>query len=604
VTTLRALLLAWVATTACAGESAPAAEVAQVGVPSASLGAELPLGRTLVYALAWTVEAGFEAGSPLGLPLAGGLHLEGELHVQALEPRDGGTLAAIWFNALSVGELSVNGERIDVGPAALVGQRAYFIIDRSGAVTRTWFGPDATPLFQQVMSGALARFDLQGATGAGTHVVRTGHGLAEVTYARTGEAGAVRRDLQRMVRFDSFAGVEPERAAVEGVADLALDADRIPLAIDSREDAAVADEGWSFGSHDRFRASRTRIDDGPPLAIPNDFASYVEHDPQAPPDPSEAERVLAQRFAGELEVRDVAIAVKALDGGLLPGPGFASQATGLLRGWPDEAREMIPVALSASGHGRQLAFDLLSSAGTTQAQTVMIELLERDDVREWPEFPLLVGRFAFVYRPTAQTAQFLLALQTEARADGRDVLARAALYPLGSVARSIEPTDPWLTELLHARLVEELAAAADPPERIAAIAGLGNLSRLADRGLLLTLLADPDDGVRAHAVTALRNMVAPDTTAALITALRDPDTGVASNALDVLANHHLGPDGSAQLAAIIIAGEYNLELDTAIVNALAFRVADDPSVSAALRALASRVRDHEILRRIEQLVGT
>lgn len=590
------------AATACKPAAAPPQAAA---VARRDQGPVMPIGRTFVYALSWTIESGFDAGagSPLGLPLAGGLHLEGELHVQAIGEREDGTLAAIWFDALPVRELVVNGERLEVESTTLVGPRAYFVIDAEGGVPQTWFGPTTPPLFRQVMSGALARFDLRGAA-AGTQVVPTGQGLAEVTYARAGEPGTVRRELQRMVRFDAFAGVDPERTDVDGVVDLVLDTDRIPLRIDGREDAAVADDGWSFGSHDRFVAVRQRVDDGTPLPVPEDLATYTEHDPSALPDPAEAERVLAQRFAGDLAVGDVADVVKALDGGLMPGRGFISQATGLLRGWPDEARGMIPIALGASSHGRQLAFDVLASAGTPQAQEVMRELLGRDDVRAWPELPLLVGRFAFVHRPTAASAQFLLAMHTDARTDGETELARAILYPLGSVGRAIERDEPWLAELLHARLVESLAQAPGPEPRMAAIAGLGNFARQDDRSHLLPLLADADAAIRANAITAMRNMVAPDTTAAILAALRDPDPGVATNAIDVLADHHFGPEGSPVLAAVVIAGDHNPEIETAMVNALSPRVADDPSVRVALRELAGRSRDRDLVARIAEIVAS
>jgi hypothetical protein len=595
------LLLLCASVNACGGEApTPASHETPTTAPAPTL----PIGRTLVYALQWTVDSGVEpdGGSPIGLPLAGGLRIEGELHLQAVESRADGTIVAAWFDALGVRELTVNGERIEVEPAALVGPKAWFLLDGEGAVARVWFDADGGSLFRHVMAGALAHFDLRGAlAGASPVVVPTGHGLSEARYAREG-AGTVRRELAALVRFDAVAGVDADRAAVEGVAELALDEAGVPSRFGSDEAAKVRERDWAFSSHDRFDATRVRVEDGEPLAPPGDLSRLADHDPAAPRDTSEAERALAQRFAGEMEVQDVANAVTALDGGLLPSGGFASRATGLLRGWPERARELGPVALGATGHGRQLVFDLLASAGTPEAQAVMRELLEREEVQAWPEHPLLVGRFAFVRAPTVETALFVLELHTRARAAHDDELARAILYPLGSVARAIDRSDPWLGALLHARLIEVFAHAVDARTRIAATAGLGNCGRLEDRAHLLPLLRDDDDAVRMHAATALRDMIAPDATAALVAALRDPDRAVAATALDVLSDHHWGTAGSAVLAAIVIAGEHNPELDHELVNALADRMAGDPGVPAALRTLAARTSDRDLAARIARLL--
>lgn len=600
----RKLLVIGLLALAC-GDQAPPGPEASAGARLAE-GPALTLGRTYVYGLEWKVESGFDPAheSPAGLPLAGGLHLQGELHVQAIGSHEGATMAAIWFEALGAHAITLNGERLHVEPSLLLGQRAYFSLAADGGVSRVWFGPETHSLFRHTMDGALARFDLRGAlVGSNARVIPTGHGMAEVTYTRAGEPGAIRRELQRMTRFDAMADVDPELPVVEGVTELVLDGDRVPLRIDGREDVDARDGGWVFGSHDRFSATRVRFEDGAPLQIPGDLSGYIEHDPAAPRDPTEAERVLAQGFAKGLAVHDIADAVTTIDSGVLPGRGFVVRATGLLRGWPEQARGMIPIALRAESNGRQLAFELLASAGTPQAQSVMRELLGREDVRGWPELPMLVGRFAFVDQPTVETAKFVLALHTEAREAGNHTLANASLYPMGSVARAIEQTAPWLAELLHARLLEALGRNEGVSGQLAAMAGVGNLGRVDDHVRLLPLLRDDDGAIRANAATALRNMIAPDATAALVEALRDPDRGVASNALDVLAEHHYDDAAdSSRLAAIVIAAAHNPEIDRAVVSALGDRIDDDPTVRTALRELATRTTDRELVARIQRLV--
>jgi hypothetical protein len=581
--------------TACADPPAPVEMVVQAVHPRPAV---LPAGRTLVFDLDWMVDAGFEEGSPLTLPIAGGLHLVGELHVQAIGAQDGGTLAAVWFGGLDTRELMINRETLAVEPEMLVGPRAWFVLDDQGGIADAWFAPEAPALFRHVMGGVLTRIDLRGAA-EGTHAVPTAHGLGNVAYVQDGDT--VRRQVQSIARFDAMGGTQTGQPEIAGTYDLVVDDDGMPLRIASDERASASDEGWTFGAHDRFSATRTRIDAGVDLLAP-DLAAYRHHDPAAAPDYRESEQVLAQRMSGDMMAKDIALVMTAQDGGLLPSPGFISQATGLLRGWPDEAWSIVPDILAAQSHGRQLGFDVLSSAGTPEAQQVMCELLARDDVRGWEELPLLVGRFAFVRRPTSATVYFALGMHTWARTSGDEMLAQAMLYPLGSLARHVERDDPWLAELVHARLVAEHASARDIDDRTAAIAGLGNHGRASDEDLLLGMLVDDDERIRASAVTALRDFETHEVTEAMVVALGDRERAVAMRALDILDRRLEGAEGAARLAEIASVGAHNPELALSMANKLALRVQEHPSVRQALAQVASRTEDRELAMRIADLL--
>lgn len=597
-TSLRHLVLAVTLSTGC--DDVPAQPSVDAPTVVDATAAVLPLGRTLVFDLDWTVDAGFDEGSPVTLPMAGGLHIVGALHLQAVGARDGGTLTAVWFDALDTRELTVNREAIAIEPAMLVGPRAWFVLDDGGGIADAWFAPDAPPLFRHVMSGVLARLDLRGAA-VGTQQVPTAHGLGNVTYARNDDT--VRRQVQSVVRFDAMGGVQAGHPEIAGTYDLVVDPSGLPLRIASDERAAASDEGWTFGAHDRFSATRSRIDAGADLPVP-DLATYQHHDPAAAPDFREAEQVFAQRMAGDMVAKDISLVMTAQDGGLLPGPGFITQATGLLRGWPDEAWSIVPDVLATRSHGRQLGFDVLSSAGTPEAQQVMCELLARDDVRSWKELPLLVGRFAFVRRPTSASVHFVMSMHAWARTRGDEALAQAILYPLGSLARSVEHDDPWLAEVVHEHLIRELVTAEDLDTRVAAIAGLGNHGRAADGERLLALLAEDDDQIRASAVIALRHLDAPEVTEAMVTAMRDVNRTVAMRALDTVDERLHGGEGAARLAAITSSGAYNEELALSLANKLAERMQADPSVRPAMTELAQRTGDRALTLRIAELLAT
>lgn len=95
-----------------------------------------------------------------------------------------------------------------------------------------------------------------------------------------------------------------------------------------------------------------------------------------PADHSEAEVASAQQFSEGLTPTDLAVNVVSVgEHGLPPPPGFLMRARGFLIGWPERARDLVPLYEQAStDQMRALILDLLTSAGTPQAQGVIVEL--------------------------------------------------------------------------------------------------------------------------------------------------------------------------------------------------------------------------------------
>lgn len=579
---MRPKLLMLASLLAC-GAPEIAADAPETAVAASPRGPELRAGELHLYALAWQARAGDGEAGPVG----GGLSLRGQLALQAIEARAGGTLVALWFPELPERELTALGEAIEVAPELLVGPRAYAVVEADGELRRTWFEPTAPPLFRQVMGGALARIDLRGAAaGPEPRVVPGLHGLAEVRYRRDDD-GTVRRDLQRVVRFDALPGAPADAPAISGAAALAVDerGGLVSLAVEER--AVVGGDAPVFASEERFALTRVDRRAGEAIEAP-DLSTMIERDAAAPPDMEEASRALSRRFAEGLTLADVAFAVGNIDNGLLPREGFVIRATGLLRGWPELADEM-PALLRAAetGRGRRLVFDLLSSAGTPAAQRVLRDALAGPEAAGWPELPSLVQRLALVQRPTRETGWFAVDYYDAARASGRDELRRATLYPLGSLAgRLLAGDSPWAAVVLHARLLDALAAADDVPDRVAALAGLGNAGFAVDRERVLAYLHDEDAQVRAAAASALRRMVAPETTAALLAALRDPDDLVAAQALMAVREHLPGPAAATRLAEVVAGDAYHAALAVGLADVLA-ELPDDPAVRRALEHLAA-----------------
>lgn len=582
--TVRALVLAALVATAACGSAGP------VGSPESSpqlavavpVAPALTIGEAHVYTLDWQTEA-TRTGEKSRV--SGGLHLQGELHVSAIAHGPEGTRASVWLSSLKRRELSLQGQAVELDEETLAGPRAELLIADDGAVRRVFFAPDSAPVFRELMTGVIARLDLRGATAdTAPRQVRGGHGLVEVMYHRD-DSGAVIRELGSVLRFDTAPGVEVDREGLVGHGRIELDDSRVPVRIELRDSAMLAEQ-LGLVADDRFTLVRTRIEQ----AVVPALVDPIEIDPTDEPDQRAIALALDRQYAQDVTMDDLEIAMTTVDGGVLPRAGEVSRAAALLRGWPERTAELQALAMGAGSHGRQLAFDLLASAGTPEAQRAMCALLAEPVAASWRERALLVQRFAFVGAPTSETAEFLLAQAAAAEHAGDETSLRAVLHPLGTVTGRLE--DPWLAERLH-RVLVDAAGDEDGKVRAAAISGLGNARRRDDLERLIAATRDDDAGVRVEAVAALRTHVIPKATAALLAALDDADPAVASRALNVLHERHFEGEADPELLARARSGEYNRQLDRAMASAL-YAHREDADVRVALAAIASRTAEPDL----------
>ena len=574
----RAILILFAAVVGCSSTPPEPPVSAVIEVAAAPV---LRIGEVHVYELDWRSEASREETQTV----SGGVALQGELAVSAIAQERDGTRVAVWFPSLPTREVRMMGETIVVDEATLVGPRAELIVGADGDVRRAFFDRGTPPIFRELMTGVIARVDLRGASaGSGPRRIRGGHGLVEATYRREPD-GSVTRELARILRFDTAPGTDIDASAVKSTGRIELDDAGVPTLL-ALHDSVETIEGIGLASEEHFSLQRQRVDAATVTAL----VQPIEIDPTAGPDLEEAARELDRQYADGFTMQDLGIAMDVMDGGVLPRAGEFSRAAALLRGWPERAAEIAPLALRALDGGRQLAFDVLAAAGTREAQDVMCSLLGDPRASTWKERVLLVQRFAFVDAPTSATGEFMLELLAEAERTGDDELRRATLHPLGTVAGRI--SDAWLAERMHDALVDA-AAHEDAGVRAGAVAGLGNARRIDDVERLLDAVSDADHGVRVEAVAALRTRVTPETTAALLVALGDDSPAVASRALIVLRKRH--DDGAPDPALVEHArvGRYNAQIDRSMASALVGH-REDAEVRVALAAIAERTTDREL----------
>jgi hypothetical protein len=574
----RAILILFAAVVGCSSTPPvpPASAVIEVATAPA-----LRIGEVHVYELDWRTEATREEQQNV----SGGVTLQGELAVSAIAHERDGTRVAVWFPSLPTRDVRVMGETIGVEEATLVGPRAELIVAADGDVRRAFFDRGAPPIFRELMTGVIARVDLRAASaGDGPRRIRGGHGLVEATYRRQAD-GAVTRELARILRFDTAPGADVDASAVTSTGRIELDDAGVPTLLELHDSVEMI-EGIGLAADERFSLHRLRVD---PATV-TELVDPIEIDPTAGPDLDEAARELDRQYADGFTMQDLGITMDVMDGGVLPRTGEFSRAAAMLRGWPERAAEIEPLALRALDGGRQLAFDVLAAAGTRQAQEVMCSLLEDPRAATWKERVLLVQRFAFVRMPTSATGEFMLELLAELERTGDDEMRRATLHPLGVVAGRV--SDAWLAERMHDALVDA-AAHEDAGVRAAAVAGLGNARRIDDVDRLLDAVDDEDHGVRVEAVAALRTRVTPETTAALLGALADDSPAVASRALIVLRKRHFEGIADPTLVEHARAGRYNAQIDRSMASALVGH-REDAEVRVALAAIAERTTDREL----------
>jgi hypothetical protein len=559
------------------------------------------------YAVAWRIDAEAQQELLGDVPLRGGVVLKGELELRVHERRDDGALVGVRLHRVDEAAVAIMGQNVLPTPDVLLAHEAFVLVPDDGDARRTFFAPDAPPVFRHMMAGLVANIDLRvPVLGAQSWpaVARTDNGLAEVTYEReTGSPSTLQRRVARYLRLDAVTGRPAESPAqIEGETTIELGPDDLPQRISGTEPLVLPAES-AFAryagttSFDMERLGSTHGDPDPTVALD----ALVEHDLHAPPDDAETERELARRFAEGMTTTDLVAMVQSAGLGLRPSPGELVQTRGLLRGWPELAYELGSLYVDAPDlRTRTFIIDQLVSADTPEAQDVIAYALEHSAAEEVPP---LVAHLTLLRTPTPTTLELLVDLHVRAQADRDDELRRAVLYPMGSAAGQLARTDPLASARLLATIRAELSGAADPLDTRAAIDALGNAASAEDVPWFLGHATHPDLDVRAAAASALRFANTPETTDVLFALLDDPAELVAAQALSVIQFYRPDPDVLERLSIAVMNGHHHPKLVGSLVGVLAKRGLDDDVARGALVSLWQRETDPHRRVRIARILG-
>ncbi len=590
------LLLASLASLAssCGGEPSVSPQAAvRSEVDSASF---LP-GRVYRFAFAWSSHS--EGRGPAILPeqirVTGGLELAGTLAIRAVGE---GGLISVSIEGLERAELSVFGQNVLRESSVLLGKPAYVELSPDGALRRLFMDADAPPITRELLTAIVGRIDLRAAA-AVEGTVTSSQGLARARYTRDGRV--ITRTLVGTERVDGDPGAGAGIPQVEGQGALVLATTGEVLELHNEDRLSIASdrEASALQASTRFEAVRVSVAEEPPRPQP-DLAAMLELDSWDPPDDAQARREMGRRFADGLTSFEASMVIRAAGNGLVPPRGFAVRAVGMLRGWPERAADMLEIFDATTDERAQgLVFDLLAGAGTPEAQRIMLQVLERDEVRRSPLHAQLVQRCGFVARPLPELGEYLLELESDTPPSASH---RALLYPMGSLARRYSASDPVLAEAMLARVRGALDAAVDPQDTVAALAGLGNAGRAEDYGAVESRTHHEHAAVRGMAAVALRHHRTAAAQERLIAMLGDDDPYVARQAIGVI-DEQSPPALAQRLALVGASGAYHPGIAYALADTMLSEAETKASVHEALVAMRARAHDPQTARHFERWVS-
>jgi hypothetical protein len=608
-----AILLAVLAGSPACGDPTPAE-------PAAAPSHRWRAGDVHAYSFDWQVDTELElAGLAPGDDGRVRMRLTGALDLRVHVGGPGAVLGLRFarVDAVALDVFGAPGWDEPAAAAQLVGPEVLCELGPDGAIAAAYFEPDAPPLFRHLAAGLLVHADLRlpDPTDEPREVTTPGHaGLQRATYTRDGDR--VRRALVGYsdVRAVPGAVLVGGRVDAAGEAVTTLGPDGVPSAISARESLRIVDptrDRPRYAASARFSLERVdggRFDGG---AGPPSLAGRERHVPGEPVDDPEATRDLHARFAADLTPEAMLVELQLAAPDVPVREAFIVETTGLLRARPELAAHLLPLFLDPDVDDtvRGRIFDVLSSAGTPEAQAVMREALAVAPVQADRDLHArLLARFAFVRAPEAASATHVLTTHLAAAGDPDDPLYLTTLHTLGSVGRRASGRDPAVGAALHAALLLRLDAARTNDERIAALAGLGNYASAADVPRILVHAAAPAPEVRAQAATSLRRIPAPAARAALLDLVGDPDGDVAIAALGALDGMEPTVADADAVASLLAAGAVTPEIHAHAANVFSRWLAEEREVLGAparrgLLALADRTTDPEQRRLALALAG-
>ena len=241
--------------------------------------------------------------------------------------------------------------------------------------------------------------------------------------------------------------------------------------------------------------------------------------------------------------------------------------------------------------GRTLALDLLTNAGTPEAQHSLVTLLGSAPARRDRAWPLYVQRLSLLSEPTTESATFAVSQFEGARS--RDDVGATAMT-LGALARHLPENDAMSADFTR-RLQTGFARAEGAERRAMWLDALAASGRPEVLPQVKSATSDSNPLVRATAAHALGAL---GDEASLKPLAVDADARVREAAI-----RHLGAAPIESVKALVAQAPPDPMADAAWVTALTRRLAE-PGVREVLQQLLARTHEPQLAARLHTLLET
>lgn len=516
-------------------------------------------------------------------PVSGSLRVDGRLYVAISTNQAESRRVYLHFDEVDGASLSLGDGNHRSAPdltRLLVESWSIVTLGRDGALSDVAFPQGTPPLYADLMTDLLPRlFATVPREGCTFHRERHAFGTAVVRECVAGAANLTRE----VVRLETDHGGE---VRVMSSGHRTVD-DRLLFRAITQSELVLLDAPSGAPARARFELSVSKASDELETRALR-LAPIETHDPAMRA--LAIERRMLEKRAAPLSGPDLVNTLERFAAaGVLPDhERFLWQATARLRLEPHLDSDLMRIfeGEQMSSLGRELVFDLLSFAGSDDAQRTMRALLDTkaagEDSKVWLA---LVQRFGFVQTPSQDTVRFLADRHADAKPESDVWIATA--YALGAVLRHVEDAEvrkPYL-----AALERELDGARSEEQRAHLLRALGNSGDPTLGPRIVRHAASTNETVRAASAAALRYIPGEETTRALVQLLGDRSVRIVREAFSSLA---LYPLSAADWGSVDLATKHlDPSLTPALVTFLSERSEERRVAPLTYARLLARARD-------------
>ncbi len=586
-----------------------------------------PVGTRYVYGLEWRGEQRVLPPMPgqdqaEAYEMKGSLRLSGELVLRSLGRSGGNFLLGASLQNVREARLNILGhleQDAAALTAALTGREALLEVDASGALRTLRFDPKDPDLFKHQLQWLLTHAqptlptsEAQRQEGRWEALEATSHGQARGVYTVDAERPlAVERVRTAYTELHAAQGQQLPPQRLDSKARFSF-AEAGHLSGLDHEERLLVQEDTGTVLLDAVELLQLTLREVSRFTPPVDAGLASRTEVRQPGviavSASLEQRLLEQRADG-LTVEQIATdLVKFGRGGQLPEMNrWLWRAMGRLKLEPARCRELVPVFArpELGSQARAVVLDLLAGAGHAEAQAVLRELLETEQVRaDEANRHLFLQRLGMVSSPEPETLEYLARKHASGRAGQDEHLRNASAYAMGAAVGRLASDDPKAADY-NRILLEELISARTAGERTTYLRALGNAGRPENVSAVLPHVTDTDPAVRAAVAAALRKTDTPEGTQALLQLVRASERPVQVEALASLKERHLDAAALTALRDVVVSGSLRQGTEPLVVSLLEERLNEGPVVFQMLQALerVSASRDPALRTRVLDLMA-